>query len=59
MNFVDKKCHRKQKNQDLPDPKNEAQAEKAVRPPLAFENACVYRGSSTGGLVWRPPFDLP
>ena len=28
------------------------------RPPVAFENACVYRGFSTGGLGWRPPFDL-
>ena len=28
------------------------------RPPVAFENACVYRGFSTGGLVWRPPLDL-
>ena len=29
------------------------------RPPVFFENTCVYRGFSTGGLVWRPPLDLP
>ena len=47
------------KNQALLDPDKCDANWKSIRPPLAFENACVYRGSSTGGLVWRPPFDLP
>ena len=38
---------------------NEGQTEKAIRPPISFGNACVYRGFRTGGLVWRPPLDLP
>ena len=28
------------------------------RPPVIFENACIYQGFSTGGLVLRPPVDL-
>ena len=29
------------------------------RPPVAFGNACVYRGFGTGGLQIGPPLHLP
>ena len=38
---------------------NEVQSRKTIRPPVAFENTCVYRGFGTGGLVLKPPLDLP
>ena len=59
MNFIDKRIVPKQKIRTNGVLINEVQAEKALRPPVAIGNACVYRGFRTGGLVWRPPLDLP
>ena len=38
---------------------NEEQTEKAIRPPYFSGNTCGYRDFKTGGLLWRPPSNLP
>ena len=39
--------------------KKEGHNRKTIRPPVFFGNACVYRCFKTGGLLWRPPSNLP
>jgi hypothetical protein len=39
--------------------KKEVQSRKAIRPPYFSGNTCGYRDFKTGGLLWRPPSNLP
>ena len=57
--LLTKECRQKHKIQNLRCPDRCGISRKSIRPPVAFGNTCVYRGFSTGGLVRRPPIDLP